>query len=488
MSLKSTSRRNFIKTMGVGSTAMLLQNPLNMLYGNNVQPTEAKPNVLFISIDDLNDWINCMGGHPGTITPNLDRLAQRGLLFSNAHCPAPLCNASRTSLFTGVRPSTSGIYYNNQRWRQALPDAVTIPQHFTSNGYFSAGCGKLFHHGKHAFDAQSWQDYYPDQSKYPEQCMPDHPKHPDWRPGHPVPKGAGFPFGPIDVTDEEMSDWQVTDWAISQLNKTHEKPFFLACGIFRPHLAWFAPQKYFDMYPIDKIKLPNVNENDLDDVPPIARKWAKPDGDHRKMTSNNHWRGAVQAYQACITFADACVGRLIDALDQSPHAKNTIIVLWSDHGWHLGEKLHWRKFALWEEATHNPLMFVAPGITKPGSICDKPVNLIDIYPTLNELCNLPEISSQEGVSLLPLLRNPDKEWDRPALTTYGRNNHSIRSQRWRYTSYSDGTEELYDHNNDQLEWENLADDPKYNHVKMDLSKWLPKINAADAPRIKPKKS
>ena len=371
-----------------------------------------------------------------------------------------------------------------------MPDAITLPQHFTANGYYSVGGGKLYHHGSHAFDSVSWQDYFPDQKKYPGKCMPDQVTHPDWYPGHPVPDGASFSFGPLSISDEDMSDLQVTDWAIEQLNKKHDKPFFIACGIFRPHLSWFAPQKYFDMYPLDTIKLPNVNDNDLDDVPPIAQKWAKPNGDHRKITSNNLWHRAVQAYQACISFADVCVGRLVDALDKSPYAKNTIIVLWSDHGWHLGEKLHWRKFALWEEATHNPLMFVAPGVTNPGTRCDKPVSLIDIYPTLIELCGLSANNKLEGVSLLPLLRDPDKEWNRPALTTYGRNNHSIRSQRWRYTRYSDGTEELYDHYNDELEWTNLTADPEYDQIKKKLSQWLPKINAQESPEItpKPKKS
>jgi len=241
------------------------------------------------------------------------------------------------------------------------------------------------------------------------------------------------------------------------------------------------------MYPLQDVTLPNVNENDLDDVPPIGRRMARPEGDHRKVIEHKQWRKAVQGYLASISFVDTCVGRVIDAFDKSPYADNTVIILWSDHGWHLGEKLHWRKFALWEEATHNVLMVVAPGITKPGQRCSRPVTLVDIYPTLVELCGLTAKPELEGRSLLPLLKNSKAKWDRPALTTHGRNNHSLRSERFRYIRYSDGTEELYDHNKDVLEWNNLANNPKYAGVKKRLAKWLPKLNAPDAPRTKRKK-
>ena len=349
------NRRDFLKAIGLGTAAFTIPGCFSIYQNSARRKPKDKPNVLFIAIDDLNDWIGCLGGHPGTKTLNIDKLAQKGLLFTNAYCTAPLCNPSRTSVMTGIRPSTSGVYYNNQPWRRALPRAVTLSQHFMANGYYVVGAGKLFHHGLHAFDAASWQDYFPSQDKYPGQCMPKSPTPPGYSPGHPVPKGASFSFGPLEVPDEEMGDWQVTNWIIEQLNKKHDRPFFLGCGIFRPHLPWFVPQKYFDMHPLNEVVLPNVNEKDLDDVPPIGKKWAKPNGDHRKITTNHLWRRAVQAYLACVSFADACVGRVIDALYKSPYADNTIIVLWSDHGWHLGEKLHWRKFALWEEAIHNSI-------------------------------------------------------------------------------------------------------------------------------------
>jgi arylsulfatase A-like enzyme len=241
------------------------------------------------------------------------------------------------------------------------------------------------------------------------------------------------------------------------------------------------------MYPTDKVTLPNVNENDLDDVPPIGKKMAGPEGDHKKVIEHKQWRNAVQAYLASISFVDTCVGRVIDALDKSSYAHNAVIVLWGDHGWHLGEKLHWRKFALWEEATHAPLMIIAPGTTRSGGRCPRPVSFIDIYPTLIEVCGLSPKAELEGKSLLSLLRNPTAQWERPALTTHGRNNHSLRSERWRYIRYSDGTEELYDHDKDELEWNNLANVPGYADIKKELAKWLPTTNVPDLSEADKKK-
>ncbi len=471
------NRREFLRLTAVGTAALALPR-----VGFSAKSTRDKPNVLFIAIDDLNDWVGCLGGHPDVKTPNLDRLAQRGVLFTNAHCSAPACNPSRASLMTGILPSTSGVYHNPQPWREspALGDAVTIPQHFMAHGYRVTGAGKIYHG---AFpDPPSWQEYFPSQQKN----KPEDPVPPN-RPLNGIPNTAHFDWGPVEVPDEQMGDWKVTDWVIRQLGKEYDRPFFLGCGFFRPHLPWYVPPKYFDMYPVDKVTLPNVNENDLDDVPPMGRKIARPEGDHRKVIEYNQWRKAVQGYLASISFVDTCVGRVIDAFDKSRYADNTVIVLWSDHGWHLGEKLHWRKFALWEEATHNVLMVVAPGVTRPGGRCPRPVNLVDIYPTLIDLCNLAPKKELEGKILLPLLRNPKAKWERPALTTHGRNNHSLRTERWRYIRYSDGAEELYDHDKDELEWTNLASDPKYANIKKDLAQWLPTTNAVDVPTNKRRK-
>jgi arylsulfatase A-like enzyme len=457
-------RRQFLSTLAAAPRFLRAHTPT------------ARRNVLFIAIDDLNDWVGCLGGHPDARTPNLDRLVSRGVLFTNAHCNAPLCNPSRASLMTGIRPSTSGVYENNQPFRlsKVTRDAVTLPQHFRASGYRAIGGGKIYH-GAYP-DPPSWDEYFPSQEKN----KPDDPMPPN-RPLNGIPNAAHFDWGPVNVADSQMGDFQVVDWAIGELNKLHPKPFFLAVGLYRPHLPWYVPAKYFDLFPLEKITLPNVKDDDLNDVPPLGRKMARPEGDHAHVLKYKQWRKAVQGYLASIAFMDATLGKLIDAFDDSPHAANTNIVLWSDHGWHLGEKLHWRKFSLWEESTRNVLAFVAPGVTKPGGRSPRTVSLIDIYPTLIELCGLPARQGLEGVSLGPLLRDPNAAWSRPAVTTYGRNNHSIRSERWRYTRYSDGGEELYDHNADPMEWENLAGRPQYATIQRELARWLPQTNEVDSP-------
>ncbi|MBI4873625.1 MAG: sulfatase-like hydrolase/transferase [Acidobacteria bacterium] len=276
-----------------------------------------------------------------------------------------------------------------------------------------------------------------------------------------------------------MGDYKVVEWAKRELARKQDRPFFLGVGLFRPHLSWYVPGKYFDMYPAGKVTLPNVKDDDLDDVPPIGKKFARPEGDHRRVIQYKQWRKAVQGYLACIRFADTMLGRLLDAFEGSAYTKNTTVVLWSDHGWHLGEKLHWRKFSLWEEATHNVLMMSSPGLTKPGGRCPRSTNLMDIYPTLIDVCGLKQRPC-EGASLLPLLKDPNARWDRPSVTTYLKNNHSVRTERWRYIRYSDGGEELYDRSKDEMEWTNLASKPEFAPVKQDLAKWMPKTNAPES--------
>lgn len=427
-----------------------------------------RPNVLFIAVDDLNDWIGCLGGHPQTKSPNVDRLAAKGVLFERAYCSAPACNPSRASLLTGIAPSTSGVYHNDQPWRPAMPNAITLPQFYQQNGYEVLGCGKLFHG---SYREEKGFDEYRQQMKDPK---------PENTPVNGIPRTAHFDWGPVDSEDAEMSDYQMVDWAIAQLQKKHDKPIFLGCGIYRPHLPWYVPQEYFDHYPLDKIQLPQIKEDDLADVPEAGVKIAKPNGDHKKVIETDNYAKAVQGYLASIEFADAQIGRLIAALEASPYADNTIIVLWGDHGWHLGEKLHWRKFALWEEAARVPLLIVAPGITKPEQRCERTVTLLDLYPTLADLCGLTPPQAVEGKSLTPLLKNPAAAWDRPALTTHGRNNHAVRDERWRYIRYADGSEELYDHQEDPQEWTNVADLPENEGVKKRLSERLPTTNAKDA--------
>jgi len=431
---------------------------------------DTKPNVLFIAVDDLNDWIGVLGGHPQVKTPHLDRLARRGMIFRRAYCAAPACNPSRTALMTGLRPSRTGVYHNSQPWRPALPDVVTLSQHYMANGYQVMGGGKIFHGAFN--DPDSWHHYEkaPGSPRPAPQVLQD-----------PTSRSGGIIWGVLDAPDEEMGDYKTVSWAVSELEKERDQPFFLACGIYRPHMPWQVPRKYYDMYPPDKVVLPEVPKEDLEDIPQAGRRVARPEGDHAKMIETGNWRFAVQAYMASISFADAQVGRLLDALDKSPHRDSTLIVLWGDHGWHLGEKEHWRKFALWEEATRTPLIVVAPGVTQPGRACETPVSLLDIYPTLLDLCSLPSRKELDGVSLRPLLVNPETAWERPALITHGRHSHALRTQRWRFIQYADGSRELYDHDADPMEWKNLAGDPRFAEEIQALAKWLPTDNAPDVP-------
>lgn len=435
---------------------------------NEDRGADARPNVLFLAIDDLNDWTGFLRGHPQASTPNLDRLASRGVVFDRAYCAAPACNPSRTALLTGIRPSTSGVYLNPQPWRAAMPDAVTLPQHFMAAGYEVLGGGKIFHGPFN--DPASWHQYFD---------RPSDPK-PEGTPVNGIPRTAHFDWGPVDVPDESMGDHQVVDWAIEQLSQDRAAPLFLAVGLYRPHLPWYVPKSYFDAFPIETIQRPQVPDDDLDDLPPAGIAMARPEGDHRKVLEHEQWDLAVQGYLASIAFADHQVGRLLDALDRSPIAENTIIVTWGDHGWHLGEKQHWRKFALWEEATRVPLLITAPGVGAVGVRCDRTVSLMDLYPTLIELCGLPERPELEGRSLAPLLREPSRSWEHPALTTHGRGNHAVRSERWRYIRYRDGSEELYDHEADPMEWRNLAEAPEYLAIKAGLAAIVPKEEAPNA--------
>ena len=431
------------------------------------KPSGQRLNVLFIAIDDLNDWVGCLGGHPQSQTPNIDRLASQGVSFTRAYCSAPACNPSRISLLTGLRPSTSGVYHNSHPWRPALNHAVTLPMHFRNRGYHVAGRGKIYH-GGNTRDPEAWDDY---------EFKEGDPKPPN-PPVNGIPNAAHFDWGPLEVEDEEMGDTRIALWAEEFLSKDHEKPFFLACGFVKPHLPWYVPKKYFDLYPTESVTLPTVREDDLEDVPDMGRHFAKADTDHKRVIETNNWKRAVAGYLATIRFCDTNVGRVLDALKKSRYADNTLIVLWGDHGWHLGEKQHWRKFALWEEATRVPLIFAGPGIPREKT-SGRTVSLLDLSPTLAELCGLPALAQWEAKSFAKLVGDPEAEWDRPAITTHGRNHHSVRTERWRYIRYEDGGEELYDHEKDPLEWTNLAGDPQFSEVKEKLAQCLQTVNAPE---------
>ena len=429
---------------------------------------DDRPNILFISIDDLNDWIGCMGGHPQARTPNIDRLAQNGMLFTNAHCPSPSCNPSRTAIMTGIPCYRSGLYDNRQRMRNKLPDAELIPKYFSRNGYWSAGSGKLLHY---FIDADSWDQYYP--AKETENPFPP-TLYPEKRPVS-LPRGGNWQYietdwGPLDVTDQEFGgDWLVSKWVGEQLSRKHDKPFFLACGIYRPHEPWFVPKKYFDQFPLADIKLPpGYLKDDLDDVPPAGQS-IRPRRYFPHIQKHDQWKQGVQGYLASIAFADAMVGRVLKALDEGPNGDNTIVVLWSDHGWHLGEKENWQKYTAWRVCSRVPLIFKVPkglkncpGGTAAGSKCDQPVSLASLYSTLTELAGLPDKPGQTEPSLVPLLNNPKSEWPHLAITHLDKpKNYGVSGQRFRYIHYANGEEELYDIKSDPFEWTNLAAKPKH---------------------------
>ena len=439
-----------------------------------------RPNVLFIAVDDLNDWIEPLGGHPQARTPHLARLARRSTLFAKAYTAAPACNPSRAALMTGIAPFKSGVYNNNQAWRPAMREAVTLPQAFMSNGYWAGGAGKIYH-GVYP-DPPSWNEFWPSKTLQREAD----PK-PAALPANGIPGTGNFDWGALDDDVAEMSDFKVARWVADKLRQRHDKPFFLACGIFRPHLPWHVPRNYLDRFPAASVRLPTVFNGDLSDVPAAGLRMARPERDHARVVEHGQWAGAVRSYLASVNFADDMIGMVLDALDESGYADSTVVVLWGDHGWHLGEKHHWRKFALWEEATRVPLLIAAPpgtpGLpegTRSGAVSPRPVNLLDIYPTLLELAGLEPQPGLDGRSLVPLLRNPELPWQ-PAVTTHGRLNHAVRSDDFRYIRYADGTEELYDHRVDPMEWTNLAGDELYAAAKRKLSRWLPETNAPEAP-------
>ncbi len=357
-----------------------------------------------------------------------------------------------------------------------MPEVVTMPGYFKENGYLSVGGGKIFHQQ----DPRSWDEYYPSLKEHtPEQYYP--------QPGKTVnmPRFKNmygdFDWAPLDIPDEKTADYGTVSWAISQLQRKHDKPFFLACGIYRPHVPWYVPQKYFDMFPLEKIQLPKLLKGDLDDLGPRPREIARRAGNyHEHVLKADQWKQAVQGYLASTAYADAMFGRLIKALAESDYAKNTIIVVWSDHGWQLGEKEHWRKFALWENTVRN-ILFIdvprgTPGLpdgSASGERCQRPVSLMDLYPTLVNLCGLPENKGLDGHSLVPLLKNPKAPWRYPAITTYDYSEFSIRTDDWRYTCYIDGSEELYDHRKDPEEWNNLAGKPQYKEQLQKMRAMVP---------------
>lgn len=466
-------RRLSLLLVGGLVMALFAESPQHVAAGDG---NTKRPNILFIAIDDLNDWIGCLGGHAQVKTPNIDALAARGTLFTNAHCQAPLCNPSRTSILTGLRPTTTGVY-GLAPWFRTLSefqDRVTLPQLLKENGYHTYAVGKIYH--ANFPPPEQREREFTEVARLQRRSRPERPFV--QTPGnHPA-----MDWGPFPDRDDQTPDYQIATWAVDKLNAQPPEPFFLAVGFHLPHVPLYAPQKWFDLYPDETLQMPPYREDDRDDTPEFSwyLHWKLPEPRLSFLKQSGQWRAMVRAYLATISYMDNQVGRVLEALEKSGHSDNTIVVLWSDHGWHLGEKGISGKNSLWERSTRVPLIFAGPGVAR-GARCNQPVELLDLYPTLAELTGCRGTPTDlEGHSLVPQLRdaNTPRAW--PAITTHNQGNHGIRTERWRYIRYADGSEELYDMQADPHEWTNLAARPQYQSVKQELAKWLPKVDRPPA--------
>ena len=474
------------------------------LFFASVSVGKERPNILYITVDDMNDWVGCLGGHPQIQTPNIDRLAERGVLFANAHCVVPACSGSRAANWSGLSPVNNGVYGNGQKLEKTLPGAMVLTRDLAGQGYKTFGTGKLFHGNNESYFYEygptynKWWPITDDEKEIPKSSIEaggsyvEHyiPRLGITMPLNKMPRDRNqgsrtiesFDWGIIDRPDEEFTDTLCANYAIEVLGRKHSKPFLLGVGIYRPHQPLWVPKRFHDMYPPESVILPNVYQHDLDDVAKIAQDFGRypvTSGAHKTTVEWGQWRNAVSAYMASISFADAQIGRVLDALDASPYADNTMIVFWSDHGWQLGEKEHWGKFTAWERSTRVPLVIVpprngSPKGFKPNTQSSRPVSLLDVYPTVVDLTGVNKRSDLDGQSLISLIQKPDTQWSRPAITAVGRGTFSIRDDRWRYIHYFDGSQELYDLMNDPDEWKNLIDDPQYSKIVSRLSKHVPR--------------
>lgn len=446
-----------------------------------------RPNVLFLAVDDMNDWIGSHGTTPRAITPNLDRLAARGVNFVNAHTAGVYCAPSRAAIFTGQHASSTGCYQTATYW-MGRPELEGLQTSFSKAGYKTLGAGKLFHHPAGSIDQRGWTEFFfrrksqrlngwPLESWSEETPLPDEIPASVYNKGREITPGLFLDWSPIpNEKEEEMADTMRINWAVEQLGKKHDKPFFLGVGIYAPHYPNYCPQKYFDLYDPEKIPLPAYKEDDLEDLPPKIRQQKMARAKiHQRLESLDAVDDAIHGYLACVSYADAMMGRVLDALEASPYEDNTIVVLWSDHGYHHGEKGHWGKHTLWERSSNVPFIWAGPGVAK-GVNSDATVSLIDMYPTFVEMCGLPSPRQQlEGESLAAALANPVSAKDRNVYLPYlAPGQYAIINRHWRYISYGKDGEELYDLNADPNEWNNLASSSRYVGVKKRLRESAPK--------------
>lgn len=471
----------------------------HILSGHSVSAPALKqgerPNVLFIIIDDHPAHMVSVLKESPVKTPNMERLAERGTWFTHAYNAAPVCAASRAAFLTGVHPSNSGAYDNPNAWkrtRSPIAQAESLHGLFLRNGYLTAGFGKIDH--------TPWQwdtldDFTPgyrighrndpkfecySDSQLAEFILPETLRIP--KPDYLATRFGALP----DHWDREdpkkmQEDTQHANRAISFLAQGHKLPFFLTVGFWRPHSEHIVPKRYFDMYPLDEIKMPeSLKEGDLDDVPEPGKFLATRLGIHDAVMDAGLLLEYLRSFYAATSYIDEQIGRVLDALEASPHASNTIVVLAGDNGFHGGEKTHWSKYALWEQTNRVVFSISAPGY--PQQYSKTPVSLIDLYPTLLSLCSLDQPTRQalDGLDLAPILKGAAQERGKPVLSTYKRGNHTVRDSRYRYIRYANGDEELYDHDHDPHEWRNLADNPDHAEVKKRMRQWLPE---GDAPPI-----
>ena len=448
------------------------------------QSKQQPPNVLFIAVDDLKDWVGVLEGHPQVQTPNIDKFCKDGsIIFKNAVCAAPMCGPSRSALLSGYMPTTTGIYDNgtNMLWSSMVQENATLPEYFSKNGYHTLSTGKIFHkhYTEHGRDEGHWAI-----DEHQEKIPPTKVKHKQLYShlknivngevmGEPFQKkpAGHISWGPTKETFEETMDYVSADWAKQQLQRDFDKPFFMAVGFTRPHLPWFAPQEFYDKYDLETIQVPPILEGDLDDIvnkkgQPIFKasdeyKWIKKNGLEKEVT---------RAYLANVTYVDACLGVLFDAFENSKYAENTIVVLWSDHGYHVGEKMRFKKNTFWKEVTTMPFMVRMPD-TKGMTYSDRTVSLLDLSPPLIELCGLPK-KELDGHDFSPLLKNPNQKWQYPGITST-KSGTSVITEDWHFVQHKRGAMELYDLKNDPNEWNNLANDAKYAEKVAELKAWLP---------------
>jgi iduronate 2-sulfatase len=468
----SFTRRTFLASGATALAASLIAAP------------KRKRNVLFIASDDLNNCLGCFG-HPIVRTPNIDRIAKAGVHFEKSYCQFPLCSPSRTSLMTGLAPDTTTVYDLNRHFRKQLPDVVTLPQLFQKNGYFAGRAGKIYHYGVPGQIGTAGLDDPPSWNKAVNPNGVDHTKEEPLLTNYTKDRGLGSAicFHSSDAKDEEHTDAIVAAEVIKMMEEHRNEPFFLGAGFYRPHVPWIAPSKYYDMYPLEKIQAPPFDESEMS----IAPEWAY-------FTKPSNWgmsvlqrREAIRAYYASITFMDAQVGKLLDALDRLGLTQDTTIVFWGDNGYHLGEHGQWMKQAVFEPAARIPLLFGGAGVKARGKACRRTVELLDIYPTLASMCGLQGTPANlHGRNLAPLLAKADAAWDKPAITQVHRGNnskdavrgYSLRTERYRYTQWGENGklgEELYDYDKDRREMHNLAKDPQSSAIISGLKKQLHQI-------------